>query len=398
MPRPVLACLLLVSAAAAEEAPRRWGLPSEVAFAEGRTPPFPTEVVVTKSGRVGVFAFLKEKGVLLRISKDGRGPWSSIQLPLGVAGDARVDGERVEVVISDFLQKEAWFCAFDLEKEEEAGRCRLPGTFPSMPMFSSLQGSGKDRFALVGCEKGQVLVFASEDEGKTWSDGVEAGVLGVRDDAVSPPLFVSTDGLRVVFVAKKGVIRHIESTDRGATWKDGAAIRLPGDAGTPLLAAGAQSGARCHAVFVTSTGAYVHAGSADGGATWGEGTKVGSIAKVSDIAYVYRVKAEGDRVAAAFSEPGPRVNRFSKALLFASSDAGKTWVETPVAEGVEGATGAGTVAFGAGGEAWAAFGCSPAEGDEGTHFVLVRRLLGPGVPREEWPGDGETPPWWKGSK
>lgn len=398
MTRPVCACLILLSVAAAEEAPRRWALPEEVAFAEGRTPPFPTEVVVTESGRVGVFAFLKERGVLLRISKDGREPWTSIQLPLGIAGDARVEGERVEVVISDFMQKEASYFAFDLEKAEEVGRCRLPGGFPSMPMFTSLHAKGKDRFALVGCEQGHFVIFSSADEGKSWSDGVAAGRLGVRDDAVSPPLYVSEDGLHVVYVEKKGAIRHIVSADRGATWKDGAAIRLPEGAGVPLLAAGAQSGARCHAVFVTSTGAYVHAGSADGGATWGEGTKVGSIAKVDDMAYIFRVKAEGDRVAVGFSEPGPRINRFKKALLFVSPDAGKSWEESPLAEGVEGATGIGAIALGPEGAVWAAFGCSPEEGDEGTHYVLLRRQLATGAPREEWPAGREVPSWWKGAK
>lgn len=394
----VLPVLCWAGLSAAGEEPRVWGLPGEVLSAEGRTPPFPTEMVRTASGMVGVFAFHKEKGLILRIAKEGKSPWASIDLPVGVAGDARVDGDRVELVVSDFSKKEAVFLAIDFAKGTEIERSSLPGPFPSMPMFSCVAGSGKDRFALVGCEQGEAMVCSSADGGRSWTAAVQAAQCGIRDDAVAPPMFVSADGLHVVAVERRGIIRHVVSADRGRTWNDGAAIALPDGQAKPVHAAGAQSGNDVHVVFLTMAGDYVHMGSSDGGSTWGNAGIVGTISRVEDMACIFRVEAEGKSVAVCVSEPAAAVNRLEAAHVFLSFDAGKTWVDSPVTEGIAGTTGFGAVSLGSGGEVFAAFGCGPASDQQGSRFVLVRRLLPTGAAREEWPEGKEVPSWWKGAK
>ncbi len=394
----VLPVLWFAGLSAAGEEPRVWGLPGQVLSAEGRTPPFPTEVVRTASGHVGIFAFHKEKGLMLRMAKDGKAPWTPIDLPMGVAGDARVDGDRVEVVVSDFRRKEATFVAFDFAKGVEIERCVLPGPFPSMPMFSGVAGSGKDRYVLVGCEQGEAMVCSSADGGRSWTAAVQAAHCGIRDDSVAPPMFVSADGVHVVAVERRGVIRHVVSADRGKTWNEGSAMVLPDGQAQPVHVAGAQSGDEFHVVFLTLAGDYVHLGSGDGGATWGSAGIVASIPKVEDMAYIYRVEAEGKSVAVCVSQPGKQVNQLESARVFLSSDAGKTWVDSPVAEGIAGTTGFAAVSLGAGGEVFAAFGCGPASDQQGGRFVLLRRLLPAGAAREEWPDGEAIPEWWKGAR
>jgi hypothetical protein len=83
--------------------------------------------------------------------------------------------------------------------------------------------------------------------------------------------------------------------------------------------------------------------------------------------------------------------------LFLSADAGATWSESPLTEGIDGRCGFPVVALSGDGDAWAAFGRSPGD-TAGKNFILFRRLLAVGAAREELPEGAEIPEWWKGGK
>ena len=389
---------LFASVATAEEPARRWGLPVEIFETEGNKGPVPVELVRTASGACGVFVFSKSDGLKLYWSKDGLAPWKPLSMPFGLAGDARVDGERVEIVISDFKADSAAFVAFDFRNGQELERHELPGSLPSLPMFSNVVGSGKDRFVLVGCEKGEAMVYASGDGGVTWKGPVQAAACSVRDDAVAAPLFLGSDGLHVVAVVNRGEIRHAVSADRGETWSDGAAITLPEKYGPPVHAAGAQSGRNFHVVFLTLIGDYVHVGSDNEGKTWGKPVVVARGKGVNDLARIFHVDAEGSAVAFCVSESGKSKMYAKKARVYLSGDGGMSWVRTPVGKGVSGDSGRAAIFLGDGGEAWATVAVSPGEGIEGSHYVLFRRLLPAGAAPEELPEGAPAPPWWGDEK
>lgn len=394
--RTLLFALLACALVHAAEVPRTWGLPSEVFKSKSSKMPIPLEVVRSPSGAVGVFAFSKDDKLAFATSKDGRAPWKTLTLPIGVTGGTRVAGTRVEAIVTDFEAQKAAFVAFDIETCAEVERSALPGKFPSMPMFSSVVANAKDRFALVACERGEVFVSSSEDEGRTWSDPVQAFAEKVEDDAVAPPLFLAADGLHLVAVGKAGTLDHLVSADRGKTWAPGAAPDLGKDV-KGVLAAGAQSGKGFHVVCLAESGAYVHVGSADDGKTW---TKPVAVAKTDgrkDAARIFNVRAAGDVVAFCCSDPGERGVSTTAGHVFLSHDAGATWSESPVTEGIDGKCGFPVVTLAGNGDAWAVFGRGPGNG-VGKNFVLFRRLLDADAPREEIPEGAEVPEWWKGGK
>lgn len=390
----VLASAVFICAAAAAEEARPWGLPEEVASGRAERKPAPIEIVKTPSGAVGVFVFIKETGLTLQASEKGTVPWKLVMLPLGLPGNPEVDGDLVRLPVTDFEKESVALLTFDLVKGERTARIVVPGKFPSMPLFTRWARVDRDACLVVSCERGEVLVSRSADGGGSWSEAAQVAVAAVRDDAVSPPLVVNARGFQLLTADADGSLVQRVSPVAGGEWAVQEKRPLvPEDVGPPSVVNAAAAGRNIHVVAMTKFGKYAYWASRDDGATW-QLPKTLAKARDCDLTRIFQVRAAGDVVTLAYTVPGNRDTHPKKAKLLVSRDAGLSWEESAVDEGLARDSGFPAIWIEPGGALLAALCASAPENSDAESYALVRRLRPAGAERPRWPAGTAVPDWW----
>ena len=365
-------------------AARRWLLPEQVTTSAARRGPFPMSVYRTAAGTAGIFLFDRDRGLELAVRRED-GSWASRAMPPGLVGDVLLTEHGAEVLLSDLAEPGVRHLAFDAVSGEVRADVRLSGVLPSSAMTSRLLGDARERYALIACERGQLLFAKSEDAGASWSD---LRVLARRehaDDGSCPPLFRSSRGLHVVF-ASNGELVQLRSEDGGESW---AGDVSPGSRGARQVA-GAQVGDALHLVARGSRG-FVHVVSRDAGETWQEGAALGEVRR-GDLSNFFGLFATGETLAFGYTEAGRSDLHARRAHLVVSHDGGRAWSEAPLTEGLATDSGLPTPWVESDGGLLVAFSAGPPEGERGRSYVLARAF---GLGELEWPDGQDAPRWWE---
>ena len=357
---------------------RFWHLPIEVLALGGSRPPWPLEAFETDDGTRGLFVFAKRRETQLRLGGKENAGWKDLSFPMGLPSPIVLNGKFGAFLLGDLRDKRVRYHEVNIWDAKKLTQTDIEGPMPSNPMFSRLLVDARNRYALVGCERGQLLFSRSRDGGKTWTKLVGMGVNLIKDDQLCPPLMKTSIGLHVVHVAESGTLTHLLSKDEGKTWKQTKGQpRVADKFGAPMLVAGYGSRDDLHICCVTKSGAMVFHSSNDAGATWSNGVQVASN-RLSDLASFFQLRGNGKVTVLCFTEPGKSGMHARRAHFFVTRDGGKTWAEAPVTEGVRGDTGRTCIFVNHRGRMLAAFSAGPKEGDEGKHHVLLRGYAGIG--------------------
>lgn len=393
--RPLLACLYVTMAAipAFAEAAAGWVYPAEAMAAKGDRMPWPVEVVRGASGGVGVFVFERDIGLTLRWSKDGRTAWKVLLLPNGPAGEPVVEGDRVEIPLSDEDDKSVSVAAFDLAEGKDLSRTRIPGELKRLPSFSRLSAREAERYLVVMSPTGEIHFSQAAGDAKKWLPLSVAGRTRTRADACCPPLLIAADGPHLLFVGEDDKIAHRIADAAGTIWSDGPAVPLSApEHGTAAVITGAQNGNQFHLVLMTSKFRFLYNWSDDAGAHWATWTVAASPSKDSlasfDLAATFRLKARGKTAVLTWTERGERDGDPYLCRFLVSRTSGSKWEDFSPTAGLRGSSGLASAFIGEDGGITAAIAVAP-KVTTGTRYVLVRQAI-----KGAAPGEIPSAEWW----
>jgi len=302
---------------------RRWQLPVEISRnAEDLNLAVvgSQELVRTPSGAAVYITDFR-----MWVSRDGKAPWTKIELGGWHPSAPLVEGNTVS-----FLITSPWsYVTVDIPRAEIVSKVRLPRGFVSKQWTTYLAASGADRYAVLCGLGGPIQFFRSDDGGKTWPEPREIGRTGDNQMIHHNPAFLSVPGaLWMFFVDESRRIQCRRSVDRGETWTAHEGPGVPTASGAPSILRAAAIGKTVHLVCQTDQRHVLHFSSADDGRAWSPGTLL--LIEASDgfgpDSRTILGAAGGRLLVSGIYGKAPRL----------SDDGGRTWTELDAFEGIRG--------------------------------------------------------------